>query len=315
MYKSFTRPAKTSGVTRYTGVTQQHDKARIYKKKYMRKGKKRAWKKFVKKVQAVNLKDRGLVTALYNNLFSPVAESAGAQLIFEMHLYGFKSAAASSAAGCNDIATLISSDFQTRQGVQKNFSTNALETTFGKDGAADKIMFESAILDATISNNNSTTVEIDVYAIRYNKFTKGNFSTLRQAFQIAENDLTSSVQGNVGPGQPLLTLDSRGCTPFEIGKGISASGIQILGKEKYLISAGQAITVQLRDPKNRYFNASDFIESSTSYKYSNWTQTYLIIGKKVVEDETPMTLRIGCTRSYKYTYEGLKDNKAYKLTL
>lgn len=311
MYKTFTRPAKTSGVTRYTGVTQQHDRSRIYKKKYMRKGKKKAWKKFVKKVQAVALKDRGLVTAMFNNVFTPTAISASAQLTFEMHLYGFKSSSAATAAGSNDLATLIDRDFQTKYGVER-YSGGVIG--IADRPAADKIQFESAILDATISNNNDGTVEVDIYAIRYNKFTKSHFDSIQAGFAAAANTYTEEVQSMSGT-QPALSLANRGCTPFEIGKGISLTGVQILGKEKYLISAGQAITVQLRDPKNRYFNASDFLESQNSFKYSNWTQSYLIIGKKVVENDNPMTLRIGCTRSYKYTYEGLKDNKAYQLTL
>lgn len=301
------------------GVTSQHDKKNVYRKKYMKKYKKRQWKKFVKKVNAVNLRDRGLVTALYNNVFNRSATTASGQCFFEMHLYGFKSALAGAAAGCNDLATLISSDMQTRYGNDWMIPAPGVNadgaSTRSPFTAVEAINFESGILDATITNDNDSTIELDVYHITYGNKIKGNWNSLETAFSNYASTLTDTVQTDATTLNLGVSLANRGATPFELGGAISSTGMKIVKKEKFLISAGQAITLQYRDPKNRRFNPLDFLNSNNSFRYNNWTKSFMLIAKKVKEDSTPCTLRIGCTRSYKYTYEGLKTNKAYRLTI
>lgn len=297
----------------YQGVTTQHDRANVYKKKYMPRRRKTQWKSFVRKVQAVNMKDRGLVTALFNSVFNPVASSASAQLITELHLYGGNSTDAVNSPGVADLSQIVLNDWNTRFGTNLT-GTVTLERSLTP--ATDNIQIESAILDATITNNNSTTVEIDVYTIYHKKYTKGAFTSLKDVYSKAASSVYTDVVESESVAQSLLTLDSRGCTPFDLGKGSSLANLVISRKEKYLISAGQAITLQMRDAKNRRLNPQDILTStSPCYKYSDWTRSYLIIGKKLVEDANPMSLRMGVTRTYKYTYEGLKENQAYKKTI
>lgn len=310
IYSNYMKPKQTTSAV---GVTTQHDRARVYRKKNMAKGRKTQWKKFVKKVEAVNLRDRGLTTALYNNLFDVTSVTAANQAIGEMHLYGFKSPESATAAGCNDIASVINNDFTNTRGTEQVAGSEVV----GGTSSVDSIMFESAVLDATVSNTSDSTIELDVYTFVYKPFTKGNFNTLTIGLNQASTGNYTGVVQDLGtpPDKPGLSLVNRGCTPFELGKGISMTNSTILRKEKFLISPGQAITLQMRDPKNRRFNPQDFILSNNSFKYKNWTQSYLLIAKKVIENGTPTTFRMGVTRSYKYTKEGQKTNQSYRLTL
>lgn len=303
------------------GVTTQHDRAQVYRKKYMKKGKKRQWKKFVKKVEAVNLRDRGLTTVLFNNRFDKSAGGPTSQVVGEMHLYGFKSAQAATVPGCNDLALITSNDWTNVYGVDNVYSdpittgVNYGEVLDFK--SVDNIQFESAVLDATVTNTSNATLELDVYTLMYKPYTKGVFASVEDA--LTNNDEYTARVQNADYGtftnMTKIQLYNRGCTPFELGKGISMGNINILKKEKYLISPGQAITLQMRDPKNRRFNPQDFYTSGGGFKYKNWTQSFFLIGKKVLEDDSPATFRMGVSRTYKYTKEGQKTNASYFQTV
>lgn len=316
------RPGKGNRTLQYLqGVTTQHDHQNVYRKSYMNKYKKKKWKSFVKKVRAVEIADRGLTTALYNNIFTYTADANTSQCIGEVHLYGFKSNIGSTCAGVNDLATIIDNDYRTTFSTNLMTASDEIIYSYAKvEGqitghTIDKLFFESAVLDVTISNPNTTTIELDVYRIVYKKQLKGNFTSLKNLYDTATGtEYTNTVTKNDLTNKPQLTISSRGATPFEIGVASSMGNLKIVKKEKFLITAGQCVTMQIRDSTNRTFNPNDFFASQNSYRYQDWTQSMLFIAKKVAEDASPCTLQVGCTRIYKYNMEGQKNNYAYKMT-
>lgn len=310
------KTARKKSLKYLQGVTTQHDHSSVYKKGYMNKYKKRKWKGFVKKVRAVEIADRGLTTALYNNLFVYTAPAASSQCIGEVHLYGFKSDTPSSFAGVNDLAALIANDYRVTMSTNLETAGTSKVEALSSSHTIDKVFFESAILDCTVTNPNTTTIELDVYRIMYKKQLKGNFTSLTNLYDTASSvAYTNQIQKADTSSLLPLTLTSRGATPFELGAGSSMGNLKILKKEKYLITAGQCITLQIRDSKNRCFNPNDFYASNNSYRYQDWTQSMLFIAKKVAEDTSPCAINIGCTRIYKYNLEGQKNNYGYKLTI
>lgn len=327
MYQRYKRPYTSSSNARAfkrvkaePGVTTQFDQKMIYRKRYMPKGKKLKWKNFVKKVQAVNLRDRGLTTVLFNGLYTFTASAVNNQALGEVHLYGFKTALQATAPGSNDIGAIIGSDWTlSSPEVLNNDGINGpqLGYDFSKKGTA-KMMFESAVLDITISNNVSGKgIELDIYHIIYNPKNGVPMGSLVSAFTTSTN--VGNVQGAVSSSsfatQLGFTLNNRGATPFELGKVISSYGVKILNKKKFLVPAGGSITHQIRDAKNRYVDASDFYnQTADTLKYRGFTQSLLVIAKNIDNSEgTSCSFKIGATRTYKYTVEGQKDDKAFRL--
>lgn len=307
-------------------LTIQHDYRKTYSKKRMPKRKRKQWTKFVKKVQAVNLRDRGLITALYNKRLVAAAVAPTDQAIIACHLYGHNGAAGTDETGQQDLKTLIDNNEDLRGLFQVDNSGGfgtIQQTRRTTVSAVEKIMFESAILDMTLYNGNAAgALEVDIYSITYNKFNVNNETTLLTSFKTGDpSDIAPMQYDNTVAGYfANIKLTDRGATPFELGHIIGRHGIRILSKEKVYISAGQSINKQYRDAKNRYFDprgllgvASDQSSQSTNtYRYKDWTKTFLIVAKNVDPGTaTTTSFSVGCTRSYKYTYEGLKINKNY----
>lgn len=306
-------------------LTVQHDYKRTYTKKRMPRRKRQAWKKFTKKVQAVNLKDRGLITVLYNKRVLDTGP-AGGQAIVACHLYGFNGQPDTAEAGNSDLVTIVNNNVMLRGQEYLNNATgtapNLQLRDYNTKNPTEKIMFESAVLDMTVYNPGTSTLEVDIYTIRYNKFNITDEPEIRGSFTTGDEADIGVVQfgdalANVFPN---ITLRNRGATPFEMGTVLSRHGIKILGKEKLYISGQQAVNKQFRDSKNRYFDPRGLnqtegfnsAKSITTYKYKDYTKTYLVVAKNVDPDValTP-SVQVGVTRTYKYTYEGLKQNKNY----
>lgn len=312
-------------------VTQQHDIQQQYRKRKRPKKQRRRWKKFVKKVQAVNLRDQGLVTVLFNSSYTSSTASSSQQTFLELHLYGLRSSA-SGVCGVNDLATLVTSDYNLSSftgplagGIGGNVIVQGYQPEpvggYSKNKPIEKIKFESAIMDATIYNSSVNVMEVDIYTIVYSKNLKGSFGSLAETFQAALDNHQIPTQINPGDGvinnNEMVSITARGCTPFELGAAISIGNIKILKKEKVLLQPGQAFTQQHRDPKNRTFDPKMFYSmSSQNFKIPGMTISKLFIGKNVDPSaETGPQLKSGCTRIYKYSYAGLKDNMYAKFDI
>lgn len=319
---------KRSKTSSPAALTVQHDYRQTYKKKNMPKYKRKAWKKFSKKVLAVANKDRGLVTVLYNRRIYSTDVLATQQCVLATHLYGHNGdASANNECGQKDLATIVSNNLLLGGYEVVNTDSTLAQFNTGAISPVEKIMFESAVLDMTLFNPTNGTLEVDVYTIVYKKFNVNNETKLVPSFADF-NETTADVapmQWGVGAGSsfPKIDLKQRGATPFEMGQVLSRHGISILKKEKFYISAGQSVNKQFRDAKNRYFDPRGYSvssgsasnESTTTYRFKDYTKTFLVVAKNVnpASSELPR-IEAGVTRTYKYTYEGLKINKNYCAT-
>lgn len=296
---SYTTTNKRRKSTTYNGVTQQHDEKLQYRKSYMPKRKRVAWKKFCNKVKAVADKDRGVCTWTYNYTISPTYISTDTTLgvnvqnVSCVHFYGLGGTPNANELGSGDINQIIGQDDKLRTSLQ-----------------SDKILMHSAVLDLTITNVNPGVMEVDVYEIDYMKSCPSFTNFL--AFM---NDCVTNYSQDPRAGGSVPNLRNqiqyRGVTPFEMGTAISAMRFKIVSKKKYFIGAGQCITRQVRDPRNRFINL-EYAKTKTGLVYPGLTKTFLIVGKPTyvtIPTETTI-LKVGATRTFKYTIEGIAEERS-----
>lgn len=299
-YKRFKPAPKGRRQTRgYGGVTQQHDVKMQYRKRRMPRRKRKQWVKFVNKVKAVADKDRGLTTWTFNGQITPqtlvVDGGIQRQVVGAVHIYGNNGtpdvADNLCEIGNNDLSVIYNND-----------------SILGEDIGSDKALFHSAVLDMTVQNNSGGVMEVDVYEIGYLQAVNSSPQLSTQL-----NTTTNLVCKNPLKGTSTLPwvknqIDNRGCTPFELGTAVGQMKGKILSKTKYFVGQNQCITKQIRDPKNRILS-----KESQNYKigfaYPGYTRSLLIVGKptySTTQGET-ISLRIGATRTYKYSIEGVTD--------
>lgn len=268
-----------------TGVTTQYDKTTQYIKKSMPKRKKRQWKRFVQKVQAVNSKSLGTNTIVFNKSIS-TAVTATVQGFICAALYGFTGDSdASNFTGMRDIYTIATNDSRIGQP--------------GSGNRTGKFTFGSACIDMTMRNAGTVTLEVDVYELMFGSDlqTNGNpISTFGQADAATPRPPTGVVTGT------SIAFNSRGATPFDFPYAIGADKMKILKKRKYLLGAGQAATLQYRDPRNYVVNPVQMdLVGIGHYAKRMQTRIFVFVAKTLIGEAADGTLFIGTTR--KYTYE------------
>lgn len=274
-----TRPRGTVGV----GVTNQYDAKWIYRKKTMPRGKKRAWKRTVRKDMALTLKKLGTTSIVRNNTLSGTW-AGSSQRIARVHLYGLSG---------NNIGT-------------EEVGTNDLQDISIADPAINEqteaAFFGSGVLDCTFHNTGNTKLEVDVYTVYNRGFTHGSSYGV---------DLVSADIVTGTTGAPALDFNgsTRGVTPFQLPY-LSKMGKKIINKKKFFMSPGEVFTWQMRDPRNHYIKTQD-ISRTESYVKPGITKTVLFFIKNVAgtSDVTDNSYAIGCTRTY--SYKVLQNNKDY----
>lgn len=278
-------------------VTRQHDFQGQYRYKKMPRYKKRRWRRFVKKVAAVQLKQAGLKTVLFNSR-DTYSNSAGTQNSFCLALYGLSGTIDNSGAwpvlGMNDMYRIFKNDPDIVQ-------IGAAPGNVPKSG---KLQFGSGVLDFTIRNLSDTIeAELDIYFGWFKKDddpadAKNNTNPIYK-YQTAAVDL-------VAGGNSQINLGVRGATLFDKPSGLSQTGYHITKKTKMLLAPGQSTFLQHRDPKNHmldWVNIQDRGYAKRGLTFGAW-----IVFKPSVtaSDDAVVTLGVGCTR--KYSYAVVEDN-------
>lgn len=278
-------------------VTRQHDFQGQYKYKKMPRYKKRRWRRFVKKVAAVQLKQAGLKTVLFNSR-DTYTNTAGTQNSFCLALYGLSGTIDNSGAwpvlGMNDMYRIFKNDPDIIQ-------TGAAPGNVPKSG---KLQFGSGVLDFTIRNLSDTIeAELDIYYGWFKKDddpadVKNNTNPIYK-YQTAAVDL-------VAGGNSQINLGVRGATLFDKPSGLSQTGYHITKKTKMLLAPGQSTFLQHRDPKNHmldWVNIQDRGYAKRGLTFGAW-----VVFKPSVtaSDDAVVTLGVGCTR--KYSYAVVEDN-------
>lgn len=279
-----------------SGVTSQRDVAAVYRRKPMPKAKRTAWKKFVKKVQAVAQKDRGTVSVVMNygdtQVHPAFVGGVKQQLVKSFHLYGYNanpSFVTPLEVGARDIGK-IAGDF----------------VTAGVDDSA-KVTFKSAVLDITVTNQAPEggyfgPLEVDVYHIVYGRKqypADGLINTFDQG----------TIQTETFASLPKVNINDRGATPFNVPQAISILGAKILRKKKYFLGLNQSFTYQVRDPKNRIMDLVS-MRDKTGFYDPKYTQSVLLVAKPtaIVNETDTFSVTCGSTRTYTCTHEGLNED-------
>lgn len=289
------------------GVTFEHDRQRVYRRKRMPYRKKRRWIKAIKRNDALDLKKCGAQTYVFNTSVTDSNNNPANHGFMNFALYG-----------AHDTATSINNDLHY---IGEN--DNELDSTANLGVHIDqstRLYFQSGVLDLTIRNstfrNDSVggnvlegTLEVDIYEItsrkKWTEFDKTAQSLIElndvaAIFDEAETDM-KGIRGANGADYRL-----RGMTPWDATYAISRYGIKIHKKTKYRISAGNTITYQTRDPKNRSISYLALNEAAGG-NLPGWTK-WMLVYYKLIPGLTPGTadgtyvtkLDVGVTRKYMY---------------
>lgn len=313
------RNRMTSGI----GVTTQYDRKLVYKKKYMPRGRKRRWKKFVNRVNAVGEKDLGSRTVLFNRSITATCDVANTHGCLTLALYSQKS----SDSHLNDLNNVANYELVTDTTSETGQTGQYVDMT-------TKMLFQSAVMDITIRNSSTllTTegevstysldgkakLEVDIYEMTMrNRADSGNtaYSNLSDIFEDYNN--TTRNLGNSGTG---ITIKDRGATPFEIPFVLGRYGLKVIKKTKFFIPNGDTITYQIRDPK-RYSVQRNKLAEETGFNRPGMTKIYYIIFKLVpgltignVDGTYQQVVDVGCTTKYLYKVEGINEDRDRLIT-
>lgn len=286
------RTFKRRRVPRSTGVTTQVDGTTVYKRKRMPKYKRKAWRKFVKKVQAAT-QDRGTISFVMNGANAQLAPAATAgvnkQLIQFVHLYGKNGGVSATARdiGANDMRAM--------QG----------ELAALLDDSS-KVTFKSGVLDVTCTNqvipeqsNYSGPLEVDIYHIVYPTKKQYPVTGMLTGF------IDATSQSEAVDTLPKIEITDRGVTPFQCPQAISIMGCKIISKKKRFLQPGQSFTYQIRDPKNRVKELVTMRDKDIFYE-PNITQTLMIVAKPtaIIAVDQVFSLITTATRTYSVQHEG-----------
>lgn len=292
------------------GVTLQHDRRRIYRKRSMPRRKKRRWRKFVRKVQTISEKELGTRTVVFNHQLSSLNTTSGQQILAQAVLYSFKS-------------TNVFTDL---------YSISQLENTSDPTSTAGstvddttKYIFHSGVLDLTLRNDSSyydgedytysgeAKLELDIYEVSCSKTARdasGNFNSFVSLLQDGE-----SMTKIIGGSGTQVALQSRGSTPWDLPAALSKFGIKIWKKTKYFIPNNDTITYQIRDPRRHVFLRRELTQAE-GINYPKATRGLVIIAKLVpgltignTSGTYQQSLVMGVTRKYMYKVEGMNDTR------
>jgi len=291
------------------GITTQHDRTNVYRKKRMPSRKRRIWKRFTQKVHAVAEKELGARTALFSSQIFFENTDPNAQGQGSVALYG----ARSTDQHLNDLATIATLENQ-------GSATAAAGGTIDK---TTKWMFQSGVLDLTIRNtsgqsdgaiNSQIALELDIYDISSPMQWDGNASeaglpNLQAIFAQSYGQTKDLDADGLSIG---IEAFRRGATPFEANQALSRYRLRINSKKKYFLPAGGTLTYQTRDPKRHVIQTSR-LERLTGSNLPGWTRNLYFVFKAVpgiaVTTETRERITIGITRKYLYKIEGFNDTR------
>lgn len=302
----------TRNFTSGSGVTGQYDRTRQYRKKYMPRRKKRIWKRWIRRVNAINEKELGSRTYLVNNQIQCTLTDSTKHICLTLALYG----SGSSSPWLNDLRNvhnLENSGDPTQAGGDMTFETT-------------KYLFQSGILDITVRNTSGLKIqetpveytiagkmEVDVYEMIVKRKMNELSGTQETLSAVFNNGFTNTLDlGGVAPG---IEIDKRGATPWDATYALSRWGVRILKKTKYFLEPGGTFTYQMRDPK-RHVTSKGVLNQIEGPNRVGWTKFVYIVGKLVpgfqigsVLNTYKQELSVGCTRKYMYKIEGVTDDR------
>lgn len=294
--RSFTRTMrkrKTSG----RGVTFQRDEEVIYRKRRMPKRRRRMWKRFVQKSVAANEKAIGSRTIVRNSSVN----------FTQLGLIGNTT---------NALGQLAL--YPVNNGSHDYLQDLRIITTDTDVPPSGKFIFQSGVFDMTVTNTSTTDqnlpgfdvpIELDIYEIsgrrNFEKADgdKGLLDVFTEGF--SDTSLISTI-GN----DSSLSITRRGVTPFDCPQALSMYKLKIWKKTKYRMSAGNAITYQMRDP-TRHVMERGYVTELSGSNLPGVTKWLLLVAKPIAGYSLTETgiLRISCGVTRKYFYKLKEKNE------
>lgn len=295
------------------GVTLQHDARMIYRKKSMPRRRRKAWKRFKNKVNAVAEKDLGSRTVVFNKTVTFSQTTSGYNSVGSLNLYGQRSTIDSIYNDLNNISGL------------ENFAANPTSAAGETIQASTKFLFQSAIMDLTIKNGSGINdgtgyipdyrgkMEIDVYEMYVKKDATDGINTWGYLEDLLKENFNSTQK--IGGAGTALEYNQRGVTPWDCNYSLSRFGIKIVSKKKYFVSNQETITYQVRDPKRRVCMQKD-MNTENGFNRPGWTKVIFLIGKLVPglslgvgAGQWQESMVVGVTRKYLYKIEGMNEDR------
>lgn len=311
-------PRVARGVQSGLGVTVQHDARSIYRKKTMPRYRKKRWKRFKRKINAVSEKDLGSRTVVFNKSQAFTNSTSGNHGLAYCALY--------SAGGVGDS---FMSDMVNMSGYE-NVDGNPTHAAGADIQKSTKFLFQSGVLDVTFRNTSYKNVggvatlaseaklEVDVYELISSNTWSSTAAT--------RSDITACLSygagstDNLGGGGLGIGYQARGSTPWDFPTALSYYRLKILKKTKYFVNNSDVFTYQVRDPKRHVIN-QERMEQLEGGNLPRWTRHVLIVFKLVPgltigtgEGEYTESLTMGMTRKYLYKIEGVNENRDRYLT-
>jgi len=268
----------TPGISGGAGVTNQLDKSVqfVAKKRKGSKGKNRKAKS-----QALALFPKQ--TLLRNSSITGITSSPSTQQCVYMNLYSNYGEVDATVGDCG---------------------TRDLYSMFTAMSAAPSEVYHflNARLDCTITNVTSEFTEYDVYEYKW----RGDAINVGSMY--AFQTIAASQSNAIGSG--LVTMQTRGATPFQFG--LFTKSVQILKKTKYLIAPGQAFTYVMNDYRNHVVNVQDVLSdtSATSFPFKGLTCGIAVVAKSQIGNAENQNSTIGCTRTYTFKKALVNTNSA-----
>lgn len=253
---------RTSRATRSgVGVTTDRDFRNVYRKRRMPARKRRQWKRFVRKVDAVAERKRGTLSCVFNTVHRE-AVGDNLQRMWGITLFGYRG------------TTAAGQDSYDRDMYEIANSTKPGDAPVSVEFWNRKIHFRSGVLDITFRNVHATNaVELDLYEYTVKKDVP--FSRLIDLIINSQSDPAAVTMTGVDP----LTHDDVGTTPFQIPSALKY--ITILKKTKVFIPVSGTATYQIRKPQNRWWSTTELDEKIGTYAKRGWTVGLWLVQKGV----------------------------------
>lgn len=273
-------------------VTQQKDFASQYRKRRMPRRKRKIWKKFVKKVTAVELSNAATKTVVFNHRMVQ-SSTPGNQAFLSFCLYGVNgSPDGNNQIGYQDMFKL----FDNEPGIKQQ----AVGSPAANYPASGKLHFNTGVLDFTLRNLGEVDAEVDIY-YGYHVKNVNNINLLTQVADSLRQHFISTTSDPIVSGNTSLGLGLRGVTPFDCSSVLSESGFHILKKQKFNMEPNKSVFIQHRDANNHQLDQDDL--STIGYAKRKLTYEVLIVHKPSVTsvDNAVSTIGVGVTRKYGYS--------------
>jgi len=291
------------------------DQRMVYRKKSMPRRKKRRWRSFVRRCNAVAERTLGTRTVLFNDQITILSNVPENQVCLTTALYSMQNA--SSKPWLRDLEQI--------QGLE---NTGDQTATLGETvDDTTKFMFHSGIMDLTIRNTSfflegeiqrldaNAQVELDIYEV-YLRSSSSRALANNSLSQLLNSYDTKEI-GGTGSG---ISIEDRGATPWELPHNLGTYGVKIAKKTKYFIPNGGTITYQVRDPKRHVFQKKWMVDND-GFSKKGVTRVIFMIAKLVPgisigsgDGQYACRLVVGNTRKYMYKVEGMNDSRERLIT-